>query len=142
MQYFGTEIMRYYFGDKLWILTTYEQECKNMIISDLRFQIEFEESKKRGGKVIYIHRPECKAGSQASERELLTLYGNGDYDYLINNDGSLSDLFCKIKNISKFFTHSSNILNKGIVTKSRYIQSNMRIPTNNSNQFLQTAMLH
>ena len=78
--------MRYYFGDKLWILTTYEQECKNMIISDLRFQIEFEESKKRGGKVIYIHRPECKAGSHASERELLTLYGNGDYDYLINND--------------------------------------------------------
>ena len=43
-----------------------------MIISDLRFQIEFEESKKRGGKVIYIHRPECKAGSHASERELLT----------------------------------------------------------------------
>lgn len=101
MQYFGTEIMRYYFGDKLWILTTYEQECKNMIISDLRFQIEFEESKKLGGKVIYIHRPECKAGSHVSERELLTLYGNGDYDYLINNDGTLSDLFYKIKNISK-----------------------------------------
>ena len=101
MQYFGTEIMRYYFGDKLWILTTYEQECKNMIISDLRFQIEFEESKKRGGKVIYIYRPECKAGSHASERELLTLYGNGDYDYLINNVGTLSDLFYKIKNISK-----------------------------------------
>lgn len=68
-----------------------------MIISDLRFQIEFEESKKRGGKVIYIHRPECKAGSHASERELLTLYGNGNYDYLVNNDGSLSDLFYKIK---------------------------------------------
>lgn len=101
LQYFGTEIMRYYFGDKLWILTTYEQNYKNMIVSDLRFKVEFEESKKKGGKVIYIHRPECKVGSHASERELMTLYENKNYDYLVNNDGSLSDLFYKIKNISK-----------------------------------------
>lgn len=67
----------------------------------MRFQIEFEESKKRGGKVIYIHRPECKAGSHASEKEILTLYKNENYDYLVNNDGSLDDLFNKIKNISK-----------------------------------------
>lgn len=99
LQYFGTEIMRYYFGDRLWILSTYRQGSKNLIISDLRFKVELEESKKKGGSIIYIHRPGCKIGTHASERELADIYENKEYTYLINNSGNLKDLFNNVKKL-------------------------------------------
>ena len=99
LQYFGTEIMRYYFGDKLWILSTYRQSNKNIIVSDLRFKVELEESKKKGGYIVYIHRPGCKIGTHASEKELAEIYDNHQYDYLINNEGGLKDLFNIIKKL-------------------------------------------
>lgn len=99
LQFFGTEIMRYYFQDKLWILNTFMHYENKLIISDLRFKVEYEESKKIGAIIIHINRPQCEIGSHSSEREIMDLYNNKQYNYLINNNGSLKDLFNNIKNI-------------------------------------------
>lgn len=99
LQFFGTEIMRYYFQDKLWILNTFMHCEDNLIISDLRFKVEYKESKRFGATIVHINRPQCEIGSHSSEREIMDLYNDKQYDYLINNDGSLKDLFNNIKNI-------------------------------------------
>lgn len=99
LQYFGTEIMRYYFGDKLWILATLNNKNENIIISDQRFIIENETTKKLNAFIIHIVRPGCEKGTHSSEVELEKLYQNKAYTYLINNDGTLKDLFNNCKKL-------------------------------------------
>lgn len=91
LQVFGTECMRGIFGDRLWILSTIKG--KNLIISDLRFKVELEEVKQRGGKVIYIKRDSCVPGNHASEKEIQSMYENKMFNYIVDNNGSLEDLF-------------------------------------------------
>lgn len=100
MQYYGTNVIRRFLGDKTWINTTLNQcENKNTIVSDLRFKVEYNEVKSRNGIVIYIERPGCLPGSHSSEREVLEMKEQGLFDYTIQNNGSLKDLFNKIKDI-------------------------------------------
>lgn len=100
MQYYGTNVIRRFLGDKTWINATLNQsEDKNIIISDLRFKVEYSEVKLRNGIVIYIERPECVPGSHSSEREVLDMKEQNLFDFIIRNDGSLKDLFDSIKNI-------------------------------------------
>ena len=100
LQYWGTEIMRKYFGDQLWCLTTLKlADTQDLIISDLRFLIEAEMVKERGGKIIYISRPGCKVGNHQSEKEAFMLYETKQCDYVIHNDGTLEDLFNECKRI-------------------------------------------
>ena len=100
MQYFGTEIMRKYFGDQLWCLSTLRSaEHSNIIVSDLRFKVEAEEVKKQHGILIYIDRPGTVVGNHASEREVFELRENGYFDYIVQNNGDLKDLFNKLKEI-------------------------------------------
>lgn len=96
LQVFGTECMRGIFGDKLWILSTIKDK-NPIIISDLRFKVELKAVKDRGGKVIYINRKDCKPGNHASEKEIQEMLENLQYDAVIFNDGSLEDLFNKLK---------------------------------------------
>ena len=96
LQVFGTECMRGIFGDRLWILSTIKDECP-IIISDLRFKVELEAIKNKGGKIIYIHRSNCKPGNHASEKEIQEMLENFQYDTIILNNGSLEDLFNKLK---------------------------------------------
>ena len=96
LQVFGTECMRGIFGDKLWILSTIKDECP-IIISDLRFKVELEAIKNKGGKIIYIHRSGCKPGNHATEKEIQEMLENFQYDTIILNNGSLEDLFNKLK---------------------------------------------
>ena len=91
MQCFATDIMRSVFGDKLWILSTLKRN--NLIISDLRFKVELDEIHKQNGKIIYIKRDSCVSDNHASEQEVLTLYANNEFDYVIENNKSLKDLF-------------------------------------------------
>ena len=100
LQYVGTEVMRAFLGNKLWILATFKISHPYKIISDVRFKVEQEEIKKRDGVVIHIHRPECKVGTHASEKEVQEMYVDRVFDHYINNDGTLKDLFYKISNIS------------------------------------------
>lgn len=97
LQCFGTEIMRGYFGDNLWILATLLNK-KNIIISDLRFKVEAKAIKDNNGKLLYINRNICIPGNHASEREIIDLKESGEFDYIIDNNGTLKELF---KNINK-----------------------------------------
>lgn len=100
LQYWGTNVMRFYFGDKLWCLTTLKySDMNDLIISDLRFKTEAEEVKKKHGTLIYIDRPGCEVGNHQSEREAFELYQEGQCDYVIHNNGMLEDLFYKCKDI-------------------------------------------
>lgn len=99
MQYFGTSIMRTFLGEKVWINSTLRQCDKPTIISDCRFINEYEAIKKENGIVIYVSRPGCWFGQHASEKEMEELLNNNKYDYVINNNGSIKDLFNKIKSI-------------------------------------------
>ena len=96
LQYIGTECMRQFISNDLWINATLRNPGK-MIISDLRFKREFDIISERDGILIYIDRPNRYAGNHASEREVLELYNNGMFKYVIHNDGTLKDLFYKIK---------------------------------------------
>lgn len=100
LQYWGTNVMRFYFGDKLWCLTTLKySDTNDLIISDLRFKTEAKEVKNKNGILIYIDRPGCEVGNHQSEREAFELYNEGQCDYIIHNNGSLEDLFYKCKDI-------------------------------------------
>lgn len=71
----------------------------NVIIADVRFPNEAEAIKERGGILIRIERPGAGAGNHISE----TALDNYDkFDYIVNNDGTLEDLFKRISNIRSF----------------------------------------
>lgn len=100
LQVFGTECMRKIFGDKIWIMTALQNQ-NNIIISDLRFIAEYNEVKSRKGRIIYIKRDICKPGVHASEKEVQTLLKSNKFDYIIDNNGTLKDLFYRVKNYMK-----------------------------------------
>lgn len=99
LQYFGTEIMRFYFGDRLWILSTLNNRGSNIIISDQRFIIENITTYNLGAVIIHITRPGCEKSSHSSETELDKLYQDKAYSYLIENNGTLRDLFNNCKKL-------------------------------------------
>lgn len=101
LQFFGTDIMRRYFGDRLWIYTTLNSKDNNLIIADQRFIIENQivSNNKYNTYIIHIVRDGCVAGMHASEKELEELYQNKQYNILLENNGTLKELFNKCKNI-------------------------------------------
>lgn len=99
LQFFGTEVMRGYFGDSLWTLATLKNQNSNLIVADQRFIIENSISKKLGAYVVHIERPNCEVSLHSSEKQLVDLYNKKKYDVLLKNDGSLKDLFNNCKNI-------------------------------------------
>lgn len=99
LQIYGTEVIKSAFGEKFWVLRTLNTEEDNLIISDLRFKSEFESVKDRRGAIIYINR-NVTPGTHPSEREVIDLYKNNQFDYVVDNLGSKKDLFKQIVNIS------------------------------------------
>ena len=98
LQIFGTEIIREYFGNNFWVLRTLLDK-DNIIISDLRFINEYEQVKNNNGIVIYIDRNQIP-GSHRSESEVIELFQNNKFDYIINNDGSIENLFNKVSDLA------------------------------------------
>lgn len=101
MQYYGTTIMHTYFGKNVWINATLRNLSKYTIISDCRFKTEAIAIKKHKGIIIYINRPGCNFGKHQSEREMQDMLKNNVYDIIINNDGTLQDLFDNVKNCTE-----------------------------------------
>lgn len=97
MQYFGTQICREFISNKIWINATLTQN--NLIISDLRFKKEFEELDYHKSFRVLLERPGCNPGNHASEREIMDLKSNRTFEGYVNNNGTLKDLFYKIKNL-------------------------------------------
>ena len=103
LQYFGTEIMQKYFGKRVWINSTMQNRSEYTIISDLRFIEEYNAVKEKKGIVIYVNRPNYEFGQHASEREMKELLENDKYDFIINNNGSIEDLFNQVKELTNDF---------------------------------------
>lgn len=104
LQFFGTDVMRRFFGNELWIHNTLNSKHNNLIIADQRFIIENEIVSNSDYRTYIIHvvRNGCSAGLHASEKELETLLNNKKYDILLENNGTLKDLFNKCKTIIYF----------------------------------------
>lgn len=125
LQYWGTEVCRKAFHDDIWIAAL-ENKLRNskddIVISDCRFPNEIKSIKNAGGIVIRVKRgpePEWyqdavnmnagnsnmswmisktrmeKLGIHASE----TSWVGTDFDRVFENDGSIEDLFNKVKDL-------------------------------------------
>lgn len=103
LQYFGTEIMQKYFGKRVWINSTMQNRSEYTIISDLRFIEEYNAVKEKKGIIIYVNRPNYEFGQHASEREMKELLENDKYDLVIDNNGSIEDLFNQVKELTNDF---------------------------------------
>lgn len=70
------------------------------MITDQRFIIENQSVQELDhNTIIHIIRPGTESSNHASEKELVKLFQKKQYDYIINNDGTLEDLFNKCKEI-------------------------------------------
>lgn len=114
MQYLGTDVFRKDIqkiipgiGDSFWVnvlIKKYQDKLKEnsnckIVIADVRFQNEIDTIHTLGGIVIKIVRASVNSVDiHESEKNIENLQG----DYLINNDGSLEDLYNKLENIVSF----------------------------------------
>lgn len=99
MQFFATNVMRTFFGENIWVTSTLRNASDKTIISDCRFINEANAIKTKGGKIIYIGTPNTKFGQHQSEKEMEQMLNDNIYDVVIDNSGSLKDLFNKIKDV-------------------------------------------
>ena len=113
LQYFGTELFRNNWHPEIWIKIVEKQlnNYTNVVITDCRFTNEINMLKQNGGQIIHVHRnkpvwfDKYKLGEDVdeinnlhvSEREWIRCYN--DYDIL--NDGTIDDLYNKVKHILK-----------------------------------------
>lgn len=97
LQFFGTDIMRRFFGDKLWIFTTLNG-VDNVVIADQRFLTENNILRTTKNAITLHILRDCAAGGlHSSEKELDDLYNQHCYDHIIDNNGTLKDLFNNLK---------------------------------------------
>jgi hypothetical protein len=97
----GTEIGRNIIHQDIWIKTLfdrYEKNKTNLLISDLRFPNEYEEIKKRNGIIIRINSNRLTNSIKSSHISECAL-DNHKFDYIINNDGSLDELYEQVNNV-------------------------------------------
>lgn len=107
LQYFGTEICRNQLGDDIWINTTMNKATRIAvsrrvcIIADVRFTNEADRIRCVNdlplyGRVVKIVRNADKTDSNSKHE---SEQGINNYDYLIENNGSLMQLFYKVLDI-------------------------------------------
>lgn len=95
LQYIGTQIYREFISDKIWINASLKGN--NLIFSDLRFKKEFEELDYHSSFRVLIERPGCTPGNHASEKQIMELKAEREFEGYIDNNGTLKDLFYKLK---------------------------------------------
>lgn len=119
LQYWGTEVCRRGFHDDIWIASL-ENKLRNskddIVISDCRFPNEIKSIKDAGGTIVWVKRGELpawynlamganqghnlaiqelkRAGIHASE----TAWIGTEFDYVLENNSSIDELYAKIKN--------------------------------------------
>ncbi len=119
LQLWGTEVCRKEFHDDIWIASL-ENKLRNskddVVISDCRFPNEISSIKKAGGKIVWVQRGELPAwyniaveankGHNLAMQELKrigihaseTSWVGTDFDYVLDNNGSIDELYQQIKN--------------------------------------------
>lgn len=117
LQLWGTEVCRRSFHDDIWIASLESRlrnSKDNIVISDCRFPNEIRAIKEAGGRVIWVQRGELPSwhimagkanngdpiaaeklkhlGIHASE----TAWVGTDFDYILDNNGTVDDLYERI----------------------------------------------
>lgn len=111
LQWLGTDVIRNNIkeiipeiNDNFWVnlmsikykQLVLENDCVNVVVSDVRFKNEIDEIHKLGGVIIKIVRPTINnVDTHESEKNIDILCG----DYEIINDGTLEELYNKTDNI-------------------------------------------
>jgi hypothetical protein len=96
-KYYYKPDLGYYFPD----FERLSYPSVTVIISDLRMRNELEVVKKAGGKTIRIKRGKInKTDNHISESEQLEI-SDSDFDYIIDNSGTLEDLEIAVNNCYK-----------------------------------------
>ncbi|MEM0354020.1 MAG: hypothetical protein QXW79_00425 [Thermoplasmata archaeon] len=106
LQFVGTDLLRNHLNEimpglgrnifihhfRIWYMSEIQRNPKiNIVVPDIRFQNEVNFIKELGGFIIKINRPGIESNDlHSSETELLNI---NNYDYLINNSGTIDDLF-------------------------------------------------
>ena len=117
IQEIGTDVFRNHFNKNIWIYAMEKRlldlEGCNVVITDLRFQNEYDITKKLGGKVVRIERDlenfisrnglqdyiEGKVESIKGLHESEYLWLKFAPDFVVNNNGTVSDLNSQIEKI-------------------------------------------
>jgi hypothetical protein len=120
LQHWGTEVCRKGFHDDIWIASL-ENKLRNsrdnVVISDCRFPNEIQSIRNAGGIILWVKRGELPSwynlaldanqGQNLAIQELKrigihsseTAWVGTDFDEIIDNDGSIDDLYAQIKNL-------------------------------------------
>jgi hypothetical protein len=128
LQYWGTEVCRKGFHDSIWIHSVEHRLLNltdNVVISDVRFPNEIQSIKNTGGMVIrtrrgpdpewyhaaeVVNRGPTENLSWASNKSFLdshrihaseTAWLGTDFDSVLNNDGSIDDLYASVTGLLK-----------------------------------------
>jgi len=99
LQWIGTDLFRDNFHPNTWVnalMSEYEFK-DNWIITDVRFPNEVKAIKERKGIVIYISR-EIET-SEIEHKSEVALNSYNEFDYKIDNNGTIKELLSKITNI-------------------------------------------
>jgi len=119
LQQVGTQLFREQLHPQIWVNSLFSKyksvpyrkdlDCgkydniyPSWIITDCRFKNELEAVKQRGGITIRVNKPnmfDAAIKSLGIEHISETDLDNQKFDYLINNNGSISDLIDKVKGI-------------------------------------------
>jgi len=119
LQYWGTEVCRKGFSDDIWIASLENKlrtASDDIVISDCRFPNEIKAIKEQGGKVVWVQRgplPEwydiALETNQGTFNHMATAYPEvhasewawigTKFDAIINNNGSIEDLYDQVKNL-------------------------------------------
>jgi hypothetical protein len=108
LQKIGTEAMRDKLHYNTWVnalMVDYkktknseeEYVMPNWIITDVRFPNEYDTIKNQNGIIIRVNRDSTITNNHVSE----TALDNHEFDYVINNNGSISDLYNNVTNFLK-----------------------------------------
>ncbi len=114
LQFIGTNLLRNQLHPEIWVnalmseyklyketkpfvnSTLKDEDCPNWIITDMRFLNEMEAVKKKDGITIRVNRNlEESKDQHESETEL----DNAEFDYVIDNNGTIEELIEKVKEI-------------------------------------------
>lgn len=120
MQHWGTDLCRKHFHDSIWVASL-EARIANtrddVVITDVRFPNEAKVVKDNGGKLLWIKRGELPDwyyiafDAVNGEENAIQVLNNrdihesewswigSDFDYIINNDGSLDSLRQQLRDI-------------------------------------------
>ena len=120
LQYWGTEVCRRAFHDDIWIAALearLSRRSDHTVISDVRVPNEIKSIRNAGGKIVWVKRGElptwydtalgANAGIEPDQALLANLgihasetaWIGTEFDYEIDNNGTIEELYSKIKNL-------------------------------------------